>query len=496
MHHDEIQKLKKILAEDSNDDANISNVLKEIFKKQKNIIMTICVLELIYESVYLYDIILKRNGVLKFMKSLNDDLYDTIESFRDVVGRIRYYKQIDLKIRENIIKMLEDKKENLESDLEVLYGYFVEARYCSDVFNDKLKTFNHDNFDVSIEEFYNNIKEFVFENEEEKFERIQEVISSIPFALSRKRFFDYMKSGLIHEYNGYDKLIQNIFEIEENFYGKLVEGYGEKFTEIANKIEELQTIDLKNATKDDLELYLKETIVLLGKIHDIREIVYSLIRIVNRLLIFYKSDRKIEDTLQEEPKIKIFLDVYGSIYSEKYTKKKVKDFLRTLNEYISNWYFELYNYNRLLNDMNYLENDIENLIDEDILNDIEILAEYENLMNDDGDDFDDMQGDAIEGSIVEEEINNLISMIDDISRNMNPDYRKVRMRRLLGIIPVPGNFENEFFNYLKSSLEFDTTSNVKAAIIESVDKRIKLYKDMKNSKHLYEALLKNVKEGL
>lgn len=496
MHHDEIQKLKKILAKHSNDDVNISNALKEIFKKQKNIIMTICVLELIYESVYLYDIILKRNGVLKFVKSLNEDLDDNIESFRDVVNRVRYYKQIDFKIRENMIRKLESKKENLESDLEVLYGYFVEARYCSDVFNDKLKNFKQDIVDISMDEFYKNIKEFVFENEEEKFERIQEVISSIPFALSRKRFFDYMKSGLVHEYNGYDKLIQNIFEIEENFYGKLIDGYGERFTEIADKIEELQTLNLKNATKDDLESYLKESIVLISKIQDIREISYSLIRIVNRLLILYKSDRKIEDTLQEEPKIKFFIDIYGSMYSEKYTKKKVKEFLRTLNENISNWYFELYNYNRLLNEMNYLETDIENLIDEDILNDIETLAEYENLMNDDGDDFDDMQGDAIEGSIVEEEINNLISMIDDISRNMNPDYRKVRMRRLLGIIPVPGNFENEFFNYLKSSLEFDTTSNVKAAIIESVDKRIKLYKDMKNSRHLYEALLKNVKEGL
>ncbi|MGJ7044376.1 hypothetical protein [Thermoanaerobacterium thermosulfurigenes] len=496
MHHDEIQKLKKILIEDNNDETNISRALKEVFKRQKSIIMTICVLELIYESVYLYDIILKRSGVLKFIKSVDNQLYVTVESYRDVVSRIRHYRQIDMKIKDNIIKTLQEEKDKLEADLEVLFGYFVEARYCSDVFNDKLKIFNQNEINISIDEFYDKIKEFVFENEDEKFERIQEVISAIPFALSRKRFFDYMKSGLIHEYTGYEKLLESIFEIEENFYGKLVEGYGDKFAEIANKIDELQTLDLKNAAKDDLEMYLKDTILLLSKIQDVREIVYSLIRIVNRLLIFYKSDKKIEDIMHEEPKIKIFFDIYSSIYEERYTKKKVKDFLKMLNEDISNWYFELYNYNRLLSDVNYLENEIDTLIDEDILNDIEILAEYENLMNDDSDEFDDITGDIIDGSIVEDEINNLVSMIDDIIKFMNPDYRKVRMRRLLGIIPVPGNFENEFLNYLKSSLEFETTSNVKAAIMESVDKRIKLYKDMKNSKLLYEALLKNVKEGL
>lgn len=494
MHHDEIERFKNILA--NNNSLNISDTLKEIFKKQKGIIMIISVLELIYESIYMYDIMLKKNGVLKSIKSIDKDICDNIESFRDVVNRIKYYKQIDFKIKENIINELENKKEYLESDLDVLYGYFIEARYCSDVFNDKLKNFNIGHSDVSIEEFYRNIKDFVFENEEEKRERIQEVISSIPFALSKKRFFDYMKNGLTHEYNGYDKLIQNIFEIEENFYGKLIEGYGEKFVDIADRIENLQALNLKYATKEELESYLKECIMIISKIQDIREVSYSLIRIVNRLIILYKSDNRIEDAMQREPKIKIFIDIYEDIHSGRYNKKQIKEYLRRLNDDISDWYFELYSYNRLLNEMNYLESDIENIIDDDILNDIETLAEYENLMNDDSDAFDDMPGDIIEGSIVDEEIENLISMIDDISKNMNPDYRKARMRRLLGIIPVPGNFENEFLNYLKSSLEFDTTANVKAAIIESVDKRIKLYRDMKNSKHLYEALIKNVKEGL
>lgn len=495
MQNDEIERLKSLLINDINN-GNVTDTLKKIFKKQKEIISVISVLELIYENIYLFNILLKRSSIISNVQSMDEEMLNYIESFRDIVDKLKYYENIDQRIRDNLIVELDDKKEYYESVLDVLFGYFIEARYCNDVLTEKLKSFNTKVDDVSIDEFYKNIRDFIFEDENEKHERIQEVISSIPFALSKKRFFEYMKNGLNHEYNGYDKLMQNIYDIEENFYGKLIDGYGEKFPDIANKIEELQSVDLKNITKEQLEVLLKQCITLISKIQDLREVVYSIIRIINRLLILYKSEVSINLTYSKEPKIKMYIEIYYEIQNGLYNRKQIKESLRRLNHVISEWYFELYSYNKLLNDVNYLENGIDGLLDSDILDDIETLAEYENLMNDDSDVFDDTSSDTIDGNVVMDEIQNLILFIDDMSKNMNPDYRKVRMRRLLGIIPVPRNFESEFFNYLRSSLEFDKTVNVKAAVIESVRNRIKLYKDMKNSKHLYEMLIKNVKEGL
>jgi hypothetical protein len=497
MLHDEIERLKNNLSKADSDSESIANALKEIFDKQKKIIVVISILELIYEVIYTFNILLKKSGIIATIKNLDKDIYDYIIGYKDIVNSIKYYKSIDYKIKESLINDIENKKAYFENTANVLYGYFVEARYCCDVFNDKLKKFKSDERNVNLDEFYKSVKEFIYEKEDEKLERIQEIISSVPFALSKKRFYDYIRKGLKHDYNGYNKLMRIIFEIEESFYGKLVENYGEIFTDISDKIEEMQALDLKNITKEELESYKNESMKLIEKIQNVREVCFSLIRIINRLLILYKSEDLIEEAPKLEPKIKLYTGICKEIQKGNYTLKHVKEFLQECNQEISNWFFELYNYNKLLNEVSYLESDIDKIIDNNILNDVEILSEYENLINDDSELlFDDLPGEVIDANIVEAEIQNLVSLIDDISQNMNIDYRKARMKRLLGILPVPGNFENEFFNYLKSSLEFDTTLSVKAAIIKSVFERINLYKELKSNKKFYDMIIKNVKEGL
>lgn len=493
MQRDEIERLKENIKNVNNDPVVVSDLLKKIFNKQKRIIIVISALELINEVIYLYYILLKKSSVVPSMKYLDRRAEEILEELKLSVRNAKFFHDMDFKIKQNLANELKKKKDYFQDVIDVLYGYYVEARYINDVINDKAR--NYITVDkVDEDEFYSSVNEFINEVEEEKQERIQEIISSVPFVMSKRRFYEYLSSGLSRSCRSYELLMQNIFDIEENFYGKLIDGYGEIFSNIAQKIDYMQSIELKSVDKQNIEEYVKESSNLLRTIQGLREVSLSTIRIINRLLILYMSDNKLTDVYEYEPFVCDYMNFYNKLLAGDYSSKEVEANLKRCDSIISDWYFELYRYNKLLNEIDYINMDISQVIDNDILDDIELLSEYENLINDDDTVSDETDEDYVDSSVVQGEIKKIISLIDDISKNMKNDYRRARMRRLMGIIPVPEDFEAEILNYLKNSIEFDTTEDKKAAIMESVKKRMELYRDLKSEKKLYEMIIKNAKD--
>jgi hypothetical protein len=303
--------------------------------------------------------------------------------------------------------------------------------------------------------------------------------------MSKKRFYEYLTRGLEKDYSNYEAFLESVIDIEENFYGKLIEGYGDFFPHIAEKIEYLQSLDFKHMTREEVDTYFKKSIELIESIQQLREVCFSVLKIINRLLIVFVSKNSFKTLISKEPFIVDYIVFYNKL--NKNSLEEIEKNIKTCDNVISNWYFELYRYNLLLGEIDYSDLDIREIIDEVILQKIEILSEFENLLNDTSEivlEDGQVEEEPIDMAVIKGEIKKVISLIEDISRNMKNEYRKARLRRLMGIIPVPQNFEKEVLHYIKNSIELDNSQSRKLSFMHTVTKKIELYKDLKKTKKL------------
>ena len=496
MQQDEVRELREQLNKIPKTPNEISLLLKRIIKKQKEIVQIISILELFNETVYLYHVLFRKKNVANALAYLDKETQNILEVVKNIANNTKYFSLMEEKMKENVEKTIRKYKEYFENAIDVLYGYYVESRYVNEVVSDRIRDFFSEEL-IDEEEFYESVINFINEVEEEKEERIKEIISSIPFAMSKKRFYEYLTKGLEKDYPNYEAFLENVIDIEENFYGKLIEGYGEFFPLIAKKIEYLQSLDFKEMTREEVDAYFKKSIELIKSIQSLREISFSVLKIINRLLVVFLSENKFETLFKKEPFIGEYIDFYGKLNKNSLDYKEIEKNIKKCDNVISNWYFELYRYNLLLGEIDYSDLEIMEIIDEGILEDIETLSEYENLLNDTSEvvlEDGQIEEEPIDMALIKGEIKNVISLIEDISRNMKNEYRKARMRRLMGIIPVPQNFEKEVLHYIKNSIELDNSRSRKLSFMHTVKKKIELYKDLKNQKNFYEAIIKGAKD--
>lgn len=496
MQQDEIRELREQLDKIQKTPDEISVLLRRIIKKQKEIVQIISILELFNEMVYLYHVLFRKKNVVNVLTHLDKETRNILEVVKNIANNTKYFSFAEEKMKENVEKTIKNYKEYFENVIDVLYGYYVESRYVNEVVSDRIRDFFTEEL-INEEEFYESVIDFINEVEEEKEERIKEIISSIPFAMTKKRFYEYLTKGLEKDYSNYEAFLENIIDIEENFYGKLIEGYGDLFPFIAKKIEYLQSLDFKNMTREEVDAYFKKSIELIKTIQSLREVSFSVLKIINRLLIVFLSGNNFEILFKKEPFIGEYMDFYNKLNKDSLDYKEIEKNIKTCDNVISNWYFELYRYNSLLGDIDYSGLDIMEIVDEDILKDIEMLSEYENLLNDTSEivlEDGQIEEESIDMLMIKGEINNVISLIEDISRNMKNDYRKVRLRRLMGIIPVPQNFEKEVLHYIKNAIELDNSQSRKLSFMHTVKKKIELYKELKKQKSFYEAIIKGAKD--
>lgn len=497
MSQDEIKKLREKLHESLKSPEKFSQFLKEIIKKQKEIVQIISLLEAYNEATYLNYVLFRKREVVKALEYMDDKNRGILEVVKNVVNDVYHYQVAEKKIRDNVEKAMREYKDYLEDAIEVLYGYYVEAKYVNEVFSDKLR----DSFAaeaIDEESFYESVFNFVNEVEEEKEERIKEILSSLPFAMSRRRFYDYLQKALEREYSTYESFLASVINIEENFYGKLVEGYGDIFPSIASKIESLQSLDLKLLSKEEIEMYLEESSELVKAIHSLREIIFSVRRVINRLLIVFLGEEDIQSLIKKEPFIKQYIEFYKRLMrNEIKSSKEIEKSVKKCDSIISSWYFELYRYNLLLGEIESSDHNLIEIVDESIIGEVEILAEYMNLLNDATEiviESDKFGEDPVDEMIIKNEIKNVIYLIEELSKKMTNEYRKARLKRLMGIIPVPVDFDKELLHYVRNALELDNSYSRKLSYMHTIKKKMDLYRELRKQKNFYESLIKNSKD--
>ncbi|MFV9568237.1 hypothetical protein [Thermoanaerobacter mathranii] len=485
MQQDEVMKLREQLNKTPKTPKEISMLLKRIIKKQEEIVQIISILELFNETVYLYHVLFRKKSGANTLAYLDRETQNILETIKNIVDNTQYFGFMEEKIIKKTERAVRKYKDYFENAIDVLYGYYVESRYVNDVINDRARDFFSEEL-IDEGEFYEGVINFINEVEEEKEERIKEILSSIPFAMSKKRFYEYLTRGLEKDYSNYEAFLESVIDIEENFYGKLIEGYGDFFPHIAEKIEYLQSLDFKHMTREEVDTYFKKSIELIESIQQLREVCFSVLKIINRLLIVFVSKNSFKTLISKEPFIVDYIVFYNKL--NRNSLKEIEKNIKTCDNIISNWYFELYRYNLLLGEIDYSDLDIREIIDEVILQKIEILSEFENLLNDTSEivlEDGQVEEEPIDMAVIKGEIKKVISLIEDISRNMKNEYRKARLRRLMGIIPVPQNFEKEVLHYIKNSIELDNSQSRKLSFMHTVTKKIELYKDLKKNKKTF-----------
>ncbi|MGB9781203.1 hypothetical protein [Caldanaerobacter sp.] len=497
MLQDEIKEFRETLHEALKDPEKFSQFLKEIIERQKEMIEIIGLLEAYNEATYLNYVLLKKRDVVKALIYVDGKVKSILDVVNNVINGLFEYKKAEDKIKKNIENTLRDYKEYLEDANEVLHGYYIESKYVNEVISDKLR----DSFSAEVideEFFYESVFNFVNEVEEEKEERIKEILTSLPFAMSRKRFYDYLQKALKREYANYEIFLASLINIEENFYGKLVDGYGEIFPSIAQKIERLQALDVKSFSEEEAGVYFDESSDLLKVIHLLKELIFSLLRLINRLLIVFSREEDIEKLIKKEPFINKYVEFYGKLLNNDVkNSREIEKNVKKCDSVISNWYFELYRYNSLLSEMESEESKLIEVVDESIIERVEILAEYENLLNDASEiviEADRFGEDPVDDLVIKTEIKNVIDFIENLSKKMTNEYRKVRLKRLMGIVPLPVEFEKEFLYYVRNALELNNSYNRKLSYMHTIKKKMDLYRELKKQKDFYEGLMKNSKD--
>jgi hypothetical protein len=497
MLQDEIKEFKEALREALKDPVKFSQFLKEIIERQKEIIEIIGLLEAYNEATYLNYVLLKKRDVAKALDYVDEQVKNILEVVNNVVNGLFEYKKAEDKIKKNIENTLRNYKEYLEDANEALHGYYIESKYVNEVISDRLR----DSFSAEVideEFFYESVFNFVNEVEEEKEERMKEILTSLPFAMSRKRFYEYLQKALKREYTNYEIFLASLINIEENFYGKLVEGYGEIFPSLAQKIERLQALDVKSFSVDETGVYLDESSELIKIIHLLKELIFSLLRLINRLLIVFSREEDIKKLIKKEPFINKYVEFYRKLLdNEVKSSKEIEKNVKKCDSVISSWYFELYRYNSLLSEMESEEAKLIEVIDEKIIEKVEILAEYENLLNDVSEivvESDRFGEDPVDELVIKTEIKNVIDFIENLSKKMTNEYRKVRLKRLMGIVPLPVEFEKEFFYYVRNALELNNSYRRKLSYMHTIKKKMDLYRELKKQKDFYEDLMKNSKD--
>jgi len=210
MQQDEVRELREQLNKTPKTPNEISLLLKRIIKKQKEIVQIISILELFNETVYLYHVLFRKKNVANALAYLDKETQNILEVVKNIANNTKYFSLMEEKMKRNTEKTIRKYKEYFENAIDVLYGYYVESRYVNEVVSDRARDFFSEEL-IDEEEFYENVINFINEVEEEKEERIKEIISSIPFAMSKKRFYEYLTKGLEKDYSNYEAFYWGVY---------------------------------------------------------------------------------------------------------------------------------------------------------------------------------------------------------------------------------------------------------------------------------------------
>ncbi|GMG98066.1 hypothetical protein [Tepidimicrobium xylanilyticum] len=298
---------------------------------------------------------------------------------------------------------------------------------------------------------------------------VSNLISIMPFRMSKQKFFEVVKNTLLRNLSGLPKqiVVPQIEEYKTLFDSRLGGDYGILYDNYFVCIERLKNIELESKSKDELEMISKDVIELIEDIDRWNVFINNLGIILNRLFIVYlvKDDDVQKINVKEIFQKWIEYRDKGDENLLDHIKEICFKEMERLEKEMLGRAQELELLNRELIKRGKL------LEDQDFNNKMIFTTKILNYYNDlKFTKLDLLMPDNYEIT----NINYLMQLIDNLIQYMNRSVitmqnleRKIRMRRFLSLLQLPFNNIEEFLHYINYSLDRKVTN--KEEVLFSID---------------------------
>lgn len=458
---------------DTGEREHIFSIAEDIFKKQIINVGTISYVELFQEATLdmgqYYHALQNGLPVDENVESIYKKLMSYVSELPSILGNFQ----------ERITDIKEWRREIIQY-IRLLSAYYIECSYIYEIVSEKISVRELEaagGKTVQLNTFYQDVAKYLAMDVQKVPHKMSYILSVLPFRLTKQYFLGRVSEILERvkkdsPANGWAMILQRYKEL---FDGSNYGLYGEKFVKFHEKIEHLKVTDFRKSTTEDLKSVQRETELMLNNLSMLIQTFQSYGSIANRILVMHMMEFKdFERVLEGDV---VIPDIYKRFTELKWLVEKEKDEttsrgLEELYEICRERGKELYQQTNALGElfnlcMDKLPSGLGHGMDEYITLSQKIMA----ITNDyEHEDYEDIFMPVGDGAGQDHSIESFIQCLEESLLKMTTDMRRSKMKKLLSVLPVPFTSPEEFFEYMKSSLEFNTTDAEKAWAVDHIYK--------------------------
>lgn len=398
-----------------------------------------------------------------------------------------YHSNISEEERKERVNTLVTQRKELYNMYITLYGYEIEMSYIKEIFEYEIlkRTWNkqYENFAVDEKDIdytinrishilnYNKLNHYSF------IELVSNILSVIPFRMSKHKYFDVVKSTLMRNLNSYPVNIaeDQMERYKMLFNSRLTGDFGILFDSYFTSVQKYNNIDLKVKSSEELEDAYKEITKLYFEISKLRTFIQNLGITTNRLIALYLSLKEVPITLEFQNYFNKWKQ-FEENNDEKWLKTILKNSDNELMDKEKQLLDKVQSFERILQESAKREILLNENINQDVKYIRELLIYYNDVNFNKHEVLFPNNYEIIEGNYLDQLADNLIKYIDRSMQNMSNLERKIRMRRLLALIELPFNDIGEFLSFIEYSLDNNMVANWELAFsLEGINQLLDNY---------------------
>ncbi|HHW66626.1 hypothetical protein [Defluviitalea raffinosedens] len=412
------------------------------------------------------------DGMDEKIEQIADYVKNVLLSLEDILNEASTQKF-------NRIQELINYKNTISNLFCIAYGYVTELNILSFIIEEQYQLEQFKKSDIGVldyDHFYEECSSFIFHHskDEDKMQRLREVLKHIPIRITKDKFYDYIEKSIeLIEVSEDPKELERFFDmLKLQFIGTSVDGYEEFLPDIVSSINHIKSQDLLKMNEDDITALWEEVEItgdILSKIIMILSLLYKALNALSILIMlenvnlqtlynrhvaykdFYLSASTIVNWASDPEERELLVETLPDLLDrhieilESNLEKKHSEIMRQIqkkNEDLDLLSKEIQNYQLVLY---YLNTDLSDLFS------------YERKS----------KASVTMDKILKPYIEEFKHFIDEQLQVMPNIFRKARMQHFLGILP-PAMNEKEFRHYLQNAIESCSTEERKALVLSKI----------------------------
>jgi len=412
------------------------------------------------------------DGMDEKIEQIADYVKNVLLSLEDILNEASTQKF-------NRIQELINYKNTISNLFCIAYGYVTELNTLSFIIEEQYQLEQFKKSDIGVldyDHFYEECSSFIFHHskDEDKMQRLREVLKHIPIRITKDKFYDYIEKSIeLIEVSEDPKELERFFDmLKLQFIGTSVDGYEEFLPDIVSSINHIKSQDLLKMNEDDITALWEEVEItgdILSKIIMILSLLYKALNVLSILIMlenvnlqtlynrhvaykdFYLSASTIVNWASDPEERELLVETLPDLLDrhieilESNLEKKHSEIMRQIqkkNEDLDLLSKEIQNYQLVLY---YLNTDLSDLFS------------YERKS----------KASVTMDKILKPYIEEFKHFIDEQLQVMPNIFRKARMQHFLGILP-PAMNEKEFRHYLQNAIESCSTEERKALVLSKI----------------------------